>query len=171
MARSIPVRLLVSAIAISTAVACGEHASPTSPSQPSVLASRRSGNEDNVAECVIPFDYNVSARIGPRGGKLELGRDNALVFPPGALLRETTITAHVPAGHVAKVQFAPEGLTFVVPASLTMSYSACITPTLGVKVVYLRADSIVEVEPSVSNPRTQTVTATISHFSSYAVAY
>jgi hypothetical protein len=136
-----------------------------------VLASRRGGNEDNVAECVIPFDYHVSARIGPRGGKLELGHDNALVFPPGALLRETTITAHVPAGHVAKVQFAPEGLTFVVPASLTMSYSACITPTFGVKVVYLRADSIVEVEPSVSNPKKQTVTATIRHFSSYAVAY
>jgi hypothetical protein len=124
-----------------------------------------------VAECVIPFDYNVSARIGPRGGKLELGDHNALVFPPGALLKETTITAHVPAGHEAKVQFAPEGLSFAVPATLTLSYSACITPTLGVMVVYLRADTVTEVEPSVSNPRTQTVTATISHFSSYAVAY
>jgi hypothetical protein len=154
MSHTTSVRLLLSAIAIATAVACGEHASPTSPSRPGV-----------------PFDYNVSARIGPRGGRLELGDRNTLVFPPGALLKETTITAHVPAGHEAKVQFAPEGLSFAVPATLTMSYSACITPTLGVMVVYLRADTVTEVEPSVSNPRTQTVTATISHFSSYAVAY
>jgi hypothetical protein len=171
MARSIPVRLLLSAIAIATVVACGEHASPTSPSQPTALASQRSGKNHQVAECIIPYDYNVSARIGPRGGKLELGDGNALVFPPGALLQETTIRAHVPAGHEAKVQFAPEGLRFVAPAKLTMSYSACITPTLGVKIVYLRADTVAEVEPSVSNPRAKTVTATISHFSSYAVAY
>lgn len=171
MSRSMPVRILLGAAAVIFAVACGEHVSPTSPRAPAITASKQGGKGHQVATCFIPSDYVVSARIGPKGGKLDLGHKNALVFPAGALKTETTITARVPAGTQAKVQFTPEGLTFPVPAKLTLSYSECVLPSTNVTVAYLRADTVVEVESSVSDPKGKTVTAVISHFSSYAVAY
>jgi hypothetical protein len=114
---------------------------------------------------------NFSGNFGPRGGKLDLGDGNSLQILPGALRQETTITAHIPKGTQAKVQFAPEGLQFAVPTILTASYSSCVTPSTGVSIAYLRADTVVEVEPSTNDPVKQKVTAYLSHFSSYAVAY
>ena len=177
MSRSFPVRLVLGAFVIAAAVACGEHASPTSPNAPVALASVKPAltskppRGHKVAECVIPRDIDLSARIGQRGGRLQLDSHNSLLIRPGALLRDMTISAHIPKGNQAKVQFAPEGLKFLLPAVLTMSYSSCVTPTIGVSVAYLRADTVTEVEPSVSDPLTKTVTAVITHFSSYAVAY
>jgi hypothetical protein len=184
MRNSSALRLLVVLASVATAVACGEHVSPTAPgaaASPGVSFSHRaptpkgaSSQNDyhpQVARCHIPYDIYKSVRIGALGGKLDLGDNNTIVFPPGAVLRETTITAHVPAGDTARVQFTPEGLQFAVPAIVTLSYSACITPSTNLAVVYLKADTIAEVEPSQSNPKTKTVTAYINHFSSYAVAY
>jgi hypothetical protein len=170
MSRSSPLRLVLGATAIVLAVACGEHASPTSPFQ-AALAPPPKPKGHTVATCYIPQDMNFSARIGPRGGKLELGPGNSLVVLPGALLRDTTITAHIPKGTQAKVQFGPEGLRFATPSVLTASYSACVTPTFGVTLAYLRADTVVEVVPSAADPVKKVVTGFISHFSSYAVAY
>jgi hypothetical protein len=176
-------RLLVVLASVATIVACGEHAAPTALSSVSSGvsfshrsptpkgASASSGHQPQVAHCHIPYDIYKVVRVGPRGGKLDLGDNNTIVFPPGAILVDTTITAHVPAGDSARVQFTPEGLQFAVPAVVTLNYSACITPSANLAVVYLKADTIAEVEPSVSNPQTRTVKATINHFSSYAVAY
>jgi hypothetical protein len=171
MSRKLPVRLVLSAIVIAAAVACGEHASPTSPALAVTQPPQKHQKGHTVATCNIPKEMNFSGNFGPRGGKLDLGPGNSLEIPQGALRQETTITAHVPKGTQAKVQFSPEGLQFVVPAVLTASYSACVTPSADVSIAYLRADTVVEVEPSVSNPDKQNVTAKISHFSSYAVAY
>ena len=117
------------------------------------------------------MDMDFSGQFGPRGGKLDLGPGNSLQILPGALREVTTITAHIPKGTQAKVQFGPEGLQFAVPTILTASYSTCVTPLFGVSIAYLQADTVVEVEPSVNDPLQKKVTAFLSHFSSYAVAY
>ena len=117
------------------------------------------------------MDMNFSGNFGPAGGKLDLGPGNSLQILPGALRQVTTITAHIPKGTQAKVQFGPQGLQFAVPTILTASYSTCVTPLFGVSIAYLQADTVVEVEPSVNDPLQKKVTAFLSHFSSYAVAY
>jgi hypothetical protein len=158
-------------MAIMAAVACGEHASPTAPSLAATQPPPKPPKGHTVAACNIPMDMNFSGSFGPRGGKLDLGPGNSLQIPPGALRQQTTITAHVPKGTQAKVEFAPQGLQFVVPTILTASYSSCVTPLFGVSIAYLRADTVVEVEPSVNDPGRKKVIAFLSHFSSYAVAY
>ncbi|MDQ2932449.1 MAG: hypothetical protein M3Y05_16735 [Gemmatimonadota bacterium] len=177
-------RLFAALTAVAAIVACGENASPTSPvtQAPGLMLSRGSSGHSkpqpqqksgrhHLASCNIPHDVLVSARIGPHGGTLDLGEGNTVYFPPGALLTDTTIVAHVPAGTTARVFFTPEGLHFPLPAVVTLSYSACITPSSLLAIVYLQADTVSEVEPTTSNPTSQKVTATINHFSSYAVAY
>jgi len=62
-------------------------------------------------------------------------------------------------------------LQFAVPATLTIAYGKCNTPLLGLQIVYVQADSVTEVEPSIDQPLLKNVSAEISHFSSYAVAY
>ncbi|HMI58864.1 MAG TPA: hypothetical protein VK511_12495 [Gemmatimonadaceae bacterium] len=189
MRKTSAVRLLLTISAVATAVACGEHAAPTAVGSvtPGVSfshnapppksaptphgASPQHGGPPHVAKCHIPFDIYAKVRVGPLGGKLDLGDNNTIVFPPGAILVDTTITAHVPAGDSARVSFTPEGLQFAVPAVVTLNYSACITPSANLAVVYLKADTVAEVEPSTSNPKAKTITAYINHFSSYAVAY
>ncbi|MEO6210230.1 MAG: hypothetical protein ABIQ10_08920 [Gemmatimonadaceae bacterium] len=92
-------------------------------------------------------------------------------MPAGALRSTVTITAHSLPTISARVQFSPEGLHFAVPATLKMDYSKCYTPLFGVTVVYVQADTVSEVEPSLNHPLLKYVVARIDHFSSYAVAY
>jgi hypothetical protein len=176
MRKNSALRLFVAAAAVAVVAACGDHASPTAPAlslryAPRAPNTRQQFHNPQLAQCVIPHDVWVSARIGPTGGTLDLGDNNTLYFPPGALLSNTTITAHVPAGNFARVFFTPEGLQFPVAAIVTLNVSPCITPTSMLSVVYLQADTVSEVEPTVNDPNAKTVTATIKHFSSYAVAY
>ena len=175
MRKDSSLRLFVAAVAVAVVAACGENANPTAPALllnhvPPALSQQRS-RSPKLAQCLIPHDVWVSARIGPTGGTLDLGDHNTIYFPPGALLTETTITAHVPAGNVARVFFTPEGMHFPVAAIVTLNVSSCITQTSLLTVVYLQADMVTEVESTVSDPHAKTVTATIAHFSSYAVAY
>ena len=176
MRKNSSLRLFVAAVAVAVIAACGDHASPTAP----VLSlkhatpapkSHQSSRGPQLAQCLISHDVWVSARIGPTGGRLDLGDNNTIYFPPGALLTDTTIIAHVPAGNVARVFFTPEGMRFPVAAIVTLNVSPCVTPTSLLSVVYLQADTVSEVEPTVSDPHAKTVMATINHFSSYAVAY
>ncbi|MEP7088155.1 MAG: hypothetical protein ABI884_12695 [Gemmatimonadota bacterium] len=166
--------LLVVAASLAFVVACGETASPTSPALTlgrSKQPKAQSQYSARLALCNIPHDVQVSKRIGPLGGTLDLGDNNTVYFPPGALLTDTTITALVPAGNTARVFFTPEGLRFPVAAIVTLNVSPCITPTALLSVVYLQADTVSEVRPTVNNPNASTVSAKIEHFSSYAVAY
>jgi hypothetical protein len=172
-------RVLAVVAAVAVIAACGDHASPTAPAlslrhappPPKQAQQQQQAPGPHLAQCQIPKDVWVTKRIGPLGGTLDLGDNNTIYFPPGALLTDTTITAHVPAGNSARVFFTPEGLQFPVAAVVTLNVSPCITPTSLLSVVYLQADTVSEVEPTVSNPNAMTVTATIRHFSSYAVAY
>ena len=103
-------------------------------------------------------------RIGP----------HTLTVLPGALLKTTRITGKITADTVNSVQFAPEGLRFVVPAILNLSYANCRQPQTGnMKVVYTSNDLFVLLELVESEDRkaNMSVVGLVSHFSRYAVAY
>ena len=73
------------------------------------------------------------------------------------------------------VQFSPEGLQFLVPALLTLSYSNCDRRTVlqQLEVVYTSNDllKILDLLPSINNRIDKTTTGVIRHFSRYAIAY
>lgn len=62
---------------------------------------------------------SATAVIGPEGGALQVGAVRFTV-PPGALDRPVRIVMVVPGGRHARVQFAPSGLHFKVPARLSI---------------------------------------------------
>ena len=113
-----------------------------------------------------------SATIGPLGGMITFG-PHTLLIPPGALLRQTTITATAPAdGHLTAV-LQPEGLQFLVPATLTLGYSQCNPqPSSSLSIVYLNGPlgQILQWLPSILHLDSHTVSALIGHFSVYAGA-
>lgn len=139
------------------------------------LTSRLLGGTDSLSLFACAADSiadSASAVIGPRGGQIQFG-PNTLVVPPGALLRSTTITATAPGdGHVNAV-FQPEGLHFLLPAQLTLSYAQCSpAPDHQVSITYLQSllGEILDILPSLDNPSKGQVVAPIMHFSVYAVA-
>jgi hypothetical protein len=82
------------------------------------------------------------------------------------------IKAEQMTGRVNSVRFSPEGLKFAKPATLTLSYSNCSPLLLLKRVVYTNELlSILELLPSIDDLRTRTVSASIRHFSRYAVAW
>ncbi len=113
-----------------------------------------------------------TATIGPLGGVIDFG-PHSLVIPPGALRQRTMITATMPAdGHLTAV-LEPEGLQFLVPATLSLGYSQCNPqPDTTLSIVYLNEPfgQILQWLPSVLHLDSHTVTALIGHFSVYAGA-
>lgn len=119
--------------------------------------------------------YAATTRtIGGEGGSISAG-SHTLVVPPGALTGPTTITMVLPAGqNVNSVEFAPEGLEFKKPASLTMSYANCnlLGRVLPKRIAYTTADlTILYYLLSFDNLFAKRVTRRVDHFSAYAVAW
>jgi hypothetical protein len=121
-----------------------------------------------AADTVVASD---TATIGLLGGTMSFG-PHTLVIPPGALLKPTTITATVPADGHLTAEFQPEGLHFLLPATLTLGYAQCNPqPSSSLSIVYLGPlGEILELLPSLLNLNSHTVSAPISHFSVYAGA-
>jgi hypothetical protein len=70
------------------------------------------------------------------------------------------------------VRFAPEGIQFLKPAQLTLSYKGCVRPTSAdLFVAYLDQGKVLELPPSVDLRVDDEVEADIGHFSRYAIAY
>ena len=114
-----------------------------------------------------------SALIGPAGGVVTAG-PHSLVIPAGALSETVLIRAVVPSSETNQVKFSPQGLTFAVPARLTMSYANCsgLTWLLPKRIVYTtNALVLLETLISVDDLLAQHVSADIDHFSKYAVAW
>jgi len=116
--------------------------------------------------------HSGSADIGVLGGKVTFG-GNTLIVPPGAVLKKTTITATAPGdGHLSAV-FQPEGLHFLVPPVLTLSYRQCATPPANTaKIVYLQSllGELLDILPTTLDLGQHSISAPIWHFSVYAVA-
>ena len=123
-----------------------------------------------------PFDEaRSSATIGMLGGTIRVGPHNIWI-PPGALLSPTTITAKIVKNdYTNSVQFFPEGLKFITPALVTLSYSNCDRQTQkqALQVVHTTDDllQILALLPSINDTVKKTTTGTLEHFSRYAVAY
>jgi hypothetical protein len=120
-----------------------------------------------------PQDYQADAAIiGPNGGTLHVGA-HQLVIPKGALDHEELITAEAPTSSLVDVQFQPEGLQFLQPAHLTLSYKGCVRPLIPeLLVAYLgQGNRILELLPSSDRKLDDEVEADVEHFSRYAIAW
>jgi hypothetical protein len=132
----------------------------------------KGGPEIQLLRCE-PQDYQADAAIiGPEGGTLHVGR-HELVIPKGALDHEELITAEAPTSSLVDVQFGPEGLQFLEPAQLTLSYKGCVRPTIAqFLIAYLgQGNRILELLPSTDQKLDDEVDADIEHFSRYAIAW
>ena len=119
-----------------------------------------------------PQRYAITTRVvGPKGDKDKVG-SHLLTIPAGALSENVTIVAEQLTDSVNSVRFGPEGLTFALPAQLTMSYGNCESVGRSKKLVYTDEQlKLLEVLNSDDKPQTKIVTSPIDHFSRYAVAY
>ena len=122
----------------------------------------------------LPYASDVET-IGPAGGVLRVG-PHTLAIPPGALSQRVVITAEAPVSKYAQVTFSPHGLRFTnnVKPSLTLSYAHCdgLLSLVKPKIVYVDEDlKILEWLLSTNLGFYKSVSAPLSHFSSYMVAY
>jgi hypothetical protein len=119
-----------------------------------------------------PLPYaSATKTIGPDGGTIVVG-PHKFVVPEGALPAPVTITAEAPTSSRRVVEFAPEGLRFRKPASLTMSYEGCtLIGSLLPRIAYVDGLNILYYLPSFPDANTETVTGMLQHFSQYAVAW
>ena len=70
------------------------------------------------------------------------------------------------------MRLSPEGLTFAVPAELTMSYENCTEVMLPKRIAYTtELLKVLELLPSRDKVQSRAVTSPLDHFSRYAVAY
>ena len=169
-------RLVVVALCLSLALACGDHSPTAAPAVPPPQASLIGAllGPTGLLKCSdLPFAQDVET-IGPEGGVLVAG-PHSLIVPPGALSARTTITMTVPTGlGVNAVKFQPEGLRFTVPAALTMSYSNCslLGKILPKRIAYTDdALNILSYLLSLDNLLSKRVTGKVNHFSDYVIAW
>lgn len=171
-------RLVVVALCVSLAMACGEHTPTAAPQvaapapQADLLGSLVGAT--GLLKCsALPY-ASSTATIGPLGGSISAG-PHTLVIPPGALAAPTTITMTAPTGlGVNAVKFQPEGLQFSTPAVLTMSYSNCslLGKILPKRIAYTDDNlNILSYLLSLDNLLSKYVTGKVNHFSDYVVAW
>jgi hypothetical protein len=132
----------------------------------------KGGPEIQLLRCE-PRPYEADAAIiGPNGGTLHVGQ-HELVIPKGALDHEELITAEAPTTSLVDVQFGPEGLHFLEPAQLTLSYKGCVRPTSAdFLIAYLgQGNRILELLNSTDQKLDDEVEADVDHFSRYAIAW
>ena len=164
--------LLVSLAAV---LSCLPDRSPTAPAVPPPDASLLGGllQATGLLQCT-PLPYASTTQVvGPTGGTIQVG-PHTLVIPPGALVQNVTITAVAPSATVNSVRFSPQGLHFLAPAALTMSYSNCnlLGKLLPKRIAYTDDNlNILSYLISLDNLLSKKVTGKLDHFSRYAVAW
>jgi len=169
-------RRLFAPVLLLLALACSDRTPTSVPAAPAPDASLIGGllGATGLLKCSdLPY-ASSTATIGPNGGSLSAG-PHTLVIPPGALSAPTTITMTAPRGlGVNAVKFAPEGLRFATPATLTMSYSNCslLGKLLPKRIAYTDDNlNILSYLLSLDNLLSARVTGKVNHFSNYVVAW
>ena len=137
---------------------------------------------DEYTDASAPTNQQISQPIGPAGGIIQVppGSDPlsgiTLEIPPGALDSDTTITIAVPdsappippdALQASKVfSFAPDGLSFAVPVTITIPYDPSLAIAEDSLQVYVYEDSGWEYETLIGrDPQSHTLTIATRHFS------
>jgi hypothetical protein len=113
--------------------------------------------------------YTDSTTVGLLGGTLHFG-PHTLMIPPAAVLRPTKIKATSYAGDTLAVTFQPQGLQFLLPATLSLDYSHCaVQPQSPLQIDFINdlLTEILSIIPSLDQGRGQ-VRGFVSHFSVYA---
>jgi hypothetical protein len=138
-----------------------------------VLPPLQSSSSSTLYVCTADsVAHSGSNTIGVLGGTVVFG-NNTLIVPPGALLKPTLITATEAGDAHVSAQFQPEGLHFLLPAVLTLSYKQCASPPPPTAtIVYLESllGEILEILPAKLDLGLKSISAPIWHFSVYAVA-
>jgi hypothetical protein len=169
MTSTLRLRLLLLGAAAALA-ACAETArAPLAPEAALSLNALQGG----LLSCTPLPQATASQTIGPEGGVIAVG-PHSLTVPAGALSAPVTITAVAPSDTVRRVDFAPDGLQFAQPARLTMSYQGCGLAGVLVpkRIVQIDHDlGILEALPSLDLRSLLTTSASLEHFSGYAVAW
>lgn len=173
MSSSRLVRIALAGILAAGALSCVGPSEPVieRPEAPEALVF--SDLDPGLLRCSPRPAAVATATIGPAGGIIDVG-DHRLIIPAGALSSDVTITATAPASAARQVKFEPEGLSFALPARLTMSYANCSGAlSLLPKNVAYTTDllAILEILASSDDRTTQTVSTYLEHFSRYAVAW
>jgi len=169
-------RLIAAVLLLVVALACTDRTPTSVPAAPAPDASLIGGliGATGLLKCSnLPYASSTKT-IGALGGTISAG-PHTLVIPPGALLSPTTITMTAPTGlGVNAVKFQPEGLRFIAPAALTMSYSNCslLGKLLPKRIAYTDNNlNIISYLLSLDNLFSKYVTGKVNHFSDYVVAW
>jgi hypothetical protein len=169
-------RLIAPVLLLLVALACTDHtptAVPAAPAPDASLIGALLGPTGLLKCSSLPYASDTET-IGPLGGTLKAG-PHTLVIPAGALLAPTVITMTAPTGlGVNAVKFQPEGLRFITPAALTMSYSNCslLGYLLPKRIAYTDDNlNILSYLLSLDNLLSKYVTGKVNHFSDYVVAW
>lgn len=163
---------------LTVAAACStadDNLGPGTPAAPAQVGASVSltdlGRSLNLLSCSAQPSVVKTQTVGSAGGTIIVGT-HRLVIPSGALAGPVQIKAEQVTGRVNSVRFSPEGLKFAKPATLTLSYANCSSLLLVKRVVYTNELlSILELLPSIDNLSSRTVSASVRHFSRYAVAW
>jgi hypothetical protein len=124
-------------------------------------------------ECGQGNGQSAAVAIDGAGGTVSV-RGHSLVVPPQSVTARASFSiTERQAGHIG-VEVEPHGTQFAKGATLTLSFARCGGPPGGfedLRVVEVRRGSteVIKVLPSVVNPQTQTVTATLEHLSGYLI--
>jgi hypothetical protein len=170
-------RLIAPILLLAVALACTDRTPTAVPAAaPAADASLIGGllGATGLLKCSnLPYASSTKT-IGALGGSISAG-PHTLVIPPGALLNPTTITMTAPTGlGVNAVKFQPQGLRFVAPAALTMSYANCslLGKLLPKRIAYTDDNlNIISYLLSLDNLFSKNVTGKVSHFSDYVIAW
>lgn len=136
---------VVAAIAL-VATACGDPAGPLrdnpSPSQSVSVVPGDGAKLLNISSLLVKTvawnnycgaGLTASAKIGPKGGTVDLAKcDVSITFPAGALATTTLITITSTSGSYVSYDIQPHGLIFPVPVTVTqkLRYTAAVTNPL-----------------------------------------
>ncbi|MEZ4584921.1 MAG: hypothetical protein R2909_00770 [Gemmatimonadales bacterium] len=117
----------------------------------------------------LPFDGEAQI-VGAAGGTFEFG-PHRLTVPAGAVTGPISIAVIVTTSLKTEVVLLPHGTQFATPVSLDLAYGHCEdAPTH--RVAYVDAqDNVIEWTTSFDHPDLLRITAELSHFSTYAIAY
>ena len=169
-------RLVASALLLTVALACTDRTPTSVPAAPTPDASLIGGllGATGLLKCSnLPYASETKT-IGALGGVLRAG-PHSLLIPPGAVLSPTKITMTAPTGlGVNAVKFQPEGLRFVAPAVLNMSYANCslLGRLLPKRIAYTDDNlNIISYLLSLDNLFSKNVNGKVNHFSDYVVAW
>jgi hypothetical protein len=118
-----------------------------------------------------PLPFSGEAQIvGPAGGTFVFG-PHTLEVPAGALSSSVSIGVMVQTSLKTEVTLLPHGTTFTAPVKLTLVYEHCDAASTH-RVAYVDdLGNIVEWPGSTDYPTLSKVESSLSHFSTYAIAY